>query len=80
MVLIIYLTGWFAKDPKILGLVGHVLLQLPFGVQRNPRSVLIADDCFELLKTPVSRITESVVRSTEKLLGSMSFIFTLVGY
>ncbi|KAL1820109.1 hypothetical protein ACET3Z_014978 [Daucus carota] len=62
-------VGWFAKDPKILGLVGHVLLQLPFGVQRNPRSVLIADDCFELLKTPVSRITESVVRSTEKLLG-----------
>lgn len=62
-------VGWFAKDPKILGLVGHVLLQLPFGVQRNPRSVIIADDCFELLKTPVSRITESVITSTEKLLG-----------
>lgn len=62
-------VGWFAKDPKILWLVGHVLLQLPFGVQRNPRSVIIADDCFELLKTPVSRITESVITSTEKLLG-----------
>ncbi|KAK1379505.1 hypothetical protein POM88_026249 [Heracleum sosnowskyi] len=54
---------------KILGLVGHVLLQLPFRVQRNPKSVIITDVCFELSKTPFSRIKESVIRSTKKLFG-----------
>ncbi|KAF2309110.1 hypothetical protein GH714_000573 [Hevea brasiliensis] len=33
-------VGWFAKDPNVMRRVGHVLLQLPFGVQRNPRQII----------------------------------------
>nr|DAD35716.1 TPA_asm: hypothetical protein HUJ06_006356 [Nelumbo nucifera] len=62
-------VGWFAKDPSILRRVGHVLLQLPFADQRMPRQVLVADDCFQQLKIPVSRILEVVITSTEKLFG-----------
>lgn len=62
-------VGWFAKDPNILRRVGHVLLQLPFAVQCNPRSVVIADDCFQLSKIPGDRITQAVIKSTEKLFG-----------
>ncbi|KAK2975119.1 hypothetical protein RJ640_023574 [Escallonia rubra] len=61
--------GWFAKDPSILRRVGHLLLQVPFGVQRNPRNIVIADDCFQLAKIHVDRVTEPVIKSTEKLFG-----------
>ena len=46
-------VGLFAKDPNILHRVGLVLLQLPFSDKRNPRQILLADDCFQLLKIPV---------------------------
>ncbi|KAJ6818093.1 outer envelope protein 64, chloroplastic [Iris pallida] len=62
-------TGWFSKDPSTLRRVGHVLLQLPHGVPRHPRRVIIADDCFEILKIPTNRVTQVVVKSTEKLFG-----------
>ncbi|TYK28496.1 outer envelope protein 64 [Cucumis melo var. makuwa] len=62
-------VGMFAKDPNVLRRVGHVLLQLPYAVQRNPRQVIIADDCFQLLKIPVDRITQAVTKCTEKLFG-----------
>ncbi|KAJ4713537.1 outer envelope protein 64, chloroplastic-like [Melia azedarach] len=62
-------VGWFAKDPSILRRVGHVVLQLPFAVQRSPRQIIIADDCFELLKVPVDRVVQVVTKSTEKLFG-----------
>lgn len=62
-------VGWFAKDPSILRRVGHVLLQVPFSVQRNPRNIIIADDCFQLSKAPVDRVTQVVIKSTEKLFG-----------
>lgn len=62
-------VGWFARDPNILRRVGHVLLQLPFGAQRSPRQIIIADDCFELLKIPVDRVVQVVIKSTEKLFG-----------
>ncbi|KAA8541355.1 hypothetical protein F0562_025326 [Nyssa sinensis] len=62
-------VGWFAKDPNILRRVGHVLLQVPFAVQRNPRNIIIADDCFQLLKIPVDRVAQVVVKTTEKLFG-----------
>jgi hypothetical protein len=65
------LAGWFAKDPNILRRVGHVLLQLPYAVQRSPRQIIIADDCFQLLKIPVDRVAQVVIKSTEKLFGSM---------
>ncbi|KAL2461781.1 Outer envelope protein 64 [Abeliophyllum distichum] len=58
--------GWFAKDPSILRRVGHVLLQVPYASQRNPRNIVIADDCFQLSKVPVTQV---VVKSMEKLYG-----------
>ncbi|GMY23971.1 translocon at the outer membrane of chloroplasts 64 [Fagus crenata] len=61
--------GWFAKDPNILRRVGHVLLQLPYAIQRSPRQIIIADDCFQLLKIPVDRVAQVVIKSTEKLFG-----------
>ncbi|KAG5536086.1 hypothetical protein RHGRI_023764 [Rhododendron griersonianum] len=62
-------VGWFAKDPIILRRVGHLLLQVPFAVQRNPRSIIIADDCFQLVKNSVDRVALVVIKSTEKLFG-----------
>ncbi|KAG6627638.1 hypothetical protein CIPAW_15G143400 [Carya illinoinensis] len=61
--------GWFAKDPNILRRVGHVLLQLPYAVQRSPRQIIIADDCFQHLKIPVDRVAQVVIKSTEMLFG-----------
>lgn len=71
------LAGWFAKDPNTLRRVGHVLLQIPFSVERNPRLIIIADDCFQLLKIPIDRVVQVVVKSTEKLYGSE---FKILGY
>ncbi|PWA74584.1 translocon at the outer membrane of chloroplasts 64 [Artemisia annua] len=65
-------VGWFAADPSILRRVGQVLLQVPFAVQRNPRNVIIADDCFHLSKTPIDRLTQVVIRSTQNLFGKAS--------
>ncbi|XP_021292215.1 outer envelope protein 64, chloroplastic [Herrania umbratica] len=62
-------VGLLAKDPNILHRVGLVLLQLPFSVQRNPRQILLADDCFQLLKIPMERVSQVVINSTEKLFG-----------
>ncbi|GLU12900.1 hypothetical protein SLE2022_295560 [Rubroshorea leprosula] len=62
-------VGLFAKDPNILRRVGHVLLQLPFAAQRSPRQIIVADDCFQLLKIPVDRVAQVVIKSTEKLFG-----------
>ncbi|KAH0927023.1 hypothetical protein HID58_019279 [Brassica napus] len=65
-------VGWFARDPNTLRRVGHVLLQLPFATQRNPRQIIVADDYFQLLKIPVDRITQVVIKSAEKLFGKQS--------
>nr|XP_043612957.1 translocon at the outer membrane of chloroplasts 64 [Erigeron canadensis] len=62
-------VGWFATDPSILRRVGQVLLQVPLAIQRNPRNIIIADDCFQLSKIPVDRLTQVVIRSTENLFG-----------
>uniref|UniRef100_A0A1J3JFY9 Outer envelope protein 64, chloroplastic n=1 Tax=Noccaea caerulescens TaxID=107243 RepID=A0A1J3JFY9_NOCCA len=62
-------VGWFARDPNTLRRVGHVLLQLPYATQRNPRQIILADDYFQLLKIPVDRITQVVIKSAEKLFG-----------
>lgn len=66
-------AGWFAKDPKVLGQVGHVLLQLPYAVSRSPRQIVIADDCLQKVKIPVDRIAQVVIKSSEKLFGSKLF-------
>ncbi|KAF9592440.1 hypothetical protein IFM89_014930 [Coptis chinensis] len=62
-------VGWFANDPNILRRVGHALLQLPYVVPRAPRNIIIADDCFRLLKIPDSRVTPVVTKSVEKVFG-----------
>ncbi|KAJ6977034.1 outer envelope protein 64, chloroplastic [Populus alba] len=62
-------VGWFAKDPNILRRVGHVLLQPAFGGHRSPRQIIMADDCFQLLKIPVDRVAQVVFNSTEKHFG-----------
>lgn len=72
-------VGWFATDPSILRRIGQVLLQVPFAVQRNPRNVIIADDCFQLSKIPVDRLTQVVIRSTEKLFGKQVLKHEILG-
>ncbi|KAL0855445.1 hypothetical protein Bca101_060598 [Brassica carinata] len=64
-----FALGWFARDPNTLRRVGLVLLHLPFATQRNPRQIILADDYFQLLKIPVDRITQVVIKSAEKLFG-----------
>lgn len=63
-------AGWFARDPSILRRVGHVLLQVPFASQRNPRNVVIADDCFQSVNSG-GRVSQAVIKAVEKLFGSM---------
>ncbi|KAK2385679.1 translocon at the outer membrane of chloroplasts [Trifolium repens] len=62
-------VGWFAKDPDILRRVGHILLQAPFVMQRSPRQIIIADDCFQQLNVPLDRSSQVVIKATEKLFG-----------
>ncbi|KAL4197457.1 hypothetical protein AMTRI_Chr04g251300 [Amborella trichopoda] len=62
-------VGLFARDPAILRRVGHVLLQLSYTDSRNPRNIVIADDCFQLIKIPANQITQVVTKSAEKLFG-----------
>ncbi|CAH8355853.1 unnamed protein product [Eruca vesicaria subsp. sativa] len=62
-------VGWFARDPNTLRRVGHVILQLPFATQRNPRQIILADDYLQLSKLPVDRIKQVVIKSAEKLFG-----------
>lgn len=62
-------AGWFARDPKILRQVGHSLLQLPYSDVKQPRRILIADDCFKLSLIPNEDIAGAVIRSAQKLLG-----------
>ncbi|KAL3639436.1 Outer envelope protein 64, chloroplastic [Castilleja foliolosa] len=62
-------VGWFAKDPSVLRRVSHLLLQIPYAAQRNPRNIVIADDCFQSSKFPADCITQVVIKSVEKLYG-----------
>ncbi|XP_057830710.2 outer envelope protein 64, chloroplastic [Cryptomeria japonica] len=62
-------VGWFARDPNILHLVGHTLLQLPLMESRKPSRVIIADDCFQLTNIPSGQTVTIVIQSTEKLFG-----------
>lgn len=56
-----------------------MLLQLPYAVQRSPRQIIFADDCFQQLRIPVDRVYQVVLKSTEKLFGSMFyFLYALL--
>ncbi|XP_068659737.1 outer envelope protein 64, chloroplastic [Aristolochia californica] len=70
--------GWFAKDPSILRRVGHVILQLGY-VDSRPRHVIVADDCFQLLKIPKARVVQVVTKSAEKLFGKQVLSHTNIG-
>uniref|UniRef100_A0A803NAD8 Amidase domain-containing protein n=1 Tax=Chenopodium quinoa TaxID=63459 RepID=A0A803NAD8_CHEQI len=61
--------GFCAKDPDVLRRAVHVVMKLQFAAQRSPRQIIIADDCFELIKLPVDQVIQPVIRSTEKLFG-----------
>ncbi|EXB80331.1 Outer envelope protein 64 [Morus notabilis] len=62
-------VGWFANDHAVLRRVGHVLLQLPYTVQRSPGQIIIAADCFQLGRIPSDRIVQAVIKSSEKIFG-----------
>ncbi|CAN4086608.1 unnamed protein product [Withania somnifera] len=62
-------VGWFAREPSILRRVGHVLLQVPFAAPRNPRNIVIADDCFQSVNYPGDRVSQAVTKAVEKLFG-----------
>jgi len=62
-------VGWFARDPTILRKVGHILLQLPYMDVRQPRRILIADDCFKLSLIPNEHTVGAVIRSVQKIIG-----------
>jgi amidase len=62
-------AGWFARDPKTLLQVGHSLLQLPYSDAKQPRRILVADDCFKLSLIPNEDTVGAVLRSVQKLLG-----------
>lgn len=67
------ITGWFARDIKVLRRVAQLLLQVPLPFERNPRSprsIIIADDCFHSSNFAADRITQIVIKSTERLYGS----------
>lgn len=64
-------VGWFARDPTILRKVGHILLQLPYMDVRQPRRILIADDCFKLSLIPNEHTVGAVIRSVQKIIGRM---------
>ncbi|XP_021759231.1 uncharacterized protein LOC110724150 [Chenopodium quinoa] len=61
--------GFCAKDPDVLRRAVYVVMKLQFSAQRSPRQIIIADDCFELIKLPVDQVIQPVIRSTEKLFG-----------
>ena len=62
-------VGLFAKDSNILHRVDLVLLQLPFLDKCNPKQILLADGCFQLLKIPMDRVLQLVINSIEKHIG-----------
>ena len=63
--------GWFVRDPNILHHVGHVLLQLPLSDFRQRRRILVADDCFQLLRIPEKNTLGMVISFVENLQGQV---------
>ncbi|MED6168693.1 hypothetical protein PIB30_013883 [Stylosanthes scabra] len=74
--LVDFALGWFARDPNLLRLVGHILMQVPCIFQLNPRQIIKADDCFQQLNDPLDRSSLLVVKSAEKLFGKLSSLET----
>jgi Asp-tRNA(Asn)/Glu-tRNA(Gln) amidotransferase A subunit family amidase len=62
-------VGWFARDPKILSRVGHVLLPSPQAVPVRPTQIIVADDCFQLSSIPYDVVPRIVIKAIQKLYG-----------
>lgn len=62
-------VGWFARDPKTLSAVGHVLLQLPHITPIRPTQIIIAEDCFNLSSVPFDIVSQIVIKAIQKLYG-----------
>ncbi|MCH83364.1 amidase 1-like, partial [Trifolium medium] len=63
-------VGWFARDPKILSRVGHVLLPSPQqAAPVRPTQIIIAEDCFQLSSIPYDVVPQIVIKAIQKLYG-----------
>ncbi|KAJ0080381.1 hypothetical protein Patl1_22676 [Pistacia atlantica] len=62
-------VGWFARDPKILKQVGHVLLESSDTPHVRPSQVIVAEDCVRLSSIPSGRTTQVLLKAVEKLFG-----------
>lgn len=62
-------VGFFARDPSVMHHVGHVLLNLKQVEPKRTRRCIIADDLFQLSKTPKQNILSVVCRVIKDLKG-----------
>ncbi len=62
-------VGWFARTANNLQLAGNALLDIP-DAQLQPARLLIADDCFKLVETEISRALQDPVKTVSGLLPS----------
>lgn len=62
-------AGWFARDPSVLCQVGHALLNLSAVTHKRQRSLIFADDLFELTDVPKQKSVHVVRKAIENLPG-----------
>ncbi|KAH6767001.1 translocon at the outer membrane of chloroplasts 64-V [Perilla frutescens var. hirtella] len=62
-------VGCLASDPLVLHRVGHALLQLSPLVPKRTRSIVIADDLFQLSKVPVQKAVYVISKAVENSSG-----------
>lgn len=60
-------SGCLASDPLVLHRLGHALLQLSPLEPKRTRSILIADDLFQLSKVPVQKAVYVISKTVEAL-------------
>lgn len=62
-------VGFFARDPFVMHLVGHVLLNLKQVEPKRTRRCIIADDLFQLSKAPKQNVLSVVCKVIKDLKG-----------
>ncbi|KAI5075967.1 hypothetical protein GOP47_0008032 [Adiantum capillus-veneris] len=72
-------VGWFARDAKVLYKVGQVLLRPPLSEVKQPRRILIADDCFRLLSVSESRHLSVALNAIENAFGKQAITHVKLG-
>ncbi|MCO5602154.1 hypothetical protein L7F22_056282 [Adiantum nelumboides] len=72
-------VGWFARDSKVLYKVGQVLLRPPLSEVKQPRRILIADDCFRLLSVSESRHLSVALNAIESAFGKQAISHVKLG-